>query len=262
MTMEDIIQAPPQASPAPETLPANDGDQPAIAPEPPDPFQAVLDGTQEPTEPAQEPPVTPESAPEPPPQPPAPTQEQMDALTRRNQELESQASKFQEQALVSSLRTQFDQEVNQLIQQGVLPEQAQEIAGRSARANYQAAQAQQAISQEAAGANAKMPLAFQLAEKHGVDARSLMVHNSREEMTLAAASRATNNPEIAALRAEIEQLKKGQVPVQEFSSGASSSGGPLAGRQLEQAVGSGDVEMTPDVMKRLDAWYKSQGFGG
>jgi hypothetical protein len=186
----------------------------------------------------------------------------MDALTRRNQELESEAIRSQEQALVSSLRTQFDQEVNQLMQQGVLPEQAQAIAGRTARANYQMAQAQQALSQEAAGANAKMQLAFELAAKHGVDARSLMVHNSREEMTLAAASRATNNPEIAALRAEIEQLKKGQVPVQEFSSGASSSGGPLAGRQLEQAVGSGDVEMTPDVMKRLDAWYKSQGFGG
>jgi len=257
MTMEDIIQAPPDPTAEPQDPPVNEGDRLAIAQ---DPFQSVLDGTQAPVaDPAPAEAPTPDPLPA---QPPAPTQEQMDALTRRNQELESQAVEIQEQNLVNTLRTQFDQEVTLLIQQGILPEQAQAIAGRAARANYQMAQAQQAVSRESAGANAKMALAFQLAEKHGVDARSLMVHNTREEMTMAAVNRATNNPEIAAMRAEIEQLKKGTVPVQEFNNGASSSGGPLSGKALEQAIGNGDAPMTEENMKRLNAFYKSQGYGG
>ena len=208
--------------------------------------------------------ATPEPTPEPAPAPAVPevaapaTPSELEFLRQQNQTLQNQA---QQQALESQ-RLQLEQETQQLeVQlesQGVLPETAVQIAQQQRQIREQSIQAQGQMQAQQAYLQGKMNAALHYGQKHGVDPQTLMLHNTPQEMENAAVQSA----EISGLKAQIAQLTKDKVPAQEFSTPSRSAGGPLDGAALEQAVGEGIVDMTPDVMQRLAAWQKSQGFGG
>jgi hypothetical protein len=63
-------------------------------------------------------------------------------------------------------------------------------------------------------------------------------------------------------RSEISKLRQDSVEPQTFDGGVSQSGGSLDGEALEQAVGEGTIDLTPEVVKRIIAHQQSQGFGG
>lgn len=105
--------------------------------------------------------------------------------------------------------------------------------------------------------------ALTYAQKYGIPYQDISQMNSPQEMETAGeqfVARGTSNKRIEDLEARITTLTQGQVPngVQ-YESGPSSAS-ELSGEALELALGEGRVSLTPEVSKRLQEYYKSQGF--
>lgn len=64
------------------------------------------------------------------------------------------------------------------------------------------------------------------------------------------------------LEQRISAIEKGQVDEQHFAGGAAAGSGSLEGEALEQAIGNGTVELTPERMHKLQDFHKSQRHGG
>jgi hypothetical protein len=60
----------------------------------------------------------------------------------------------------------------------------------------------------------------------------------------------------------LTSLERSQVPEQHFDGGQGAAGGPLSGEALEVAIGNGTAELTPERMRQLQDYHKTQGHGG
>jgi len=60
----------------------------------------------------------------------------------------------------------------------------------------------------------------------------------------------------------VERVEQARVPEQHFDGGQGATGGPMSGEALEEAVGNGTVQLTPETMRQLQDYHKSQGHGG
>lgn len=90
---------------------------------------------------------------------------------------------------------------------------------------------------------ARQVTAQHFARQYGVEAASLLNYSSPEAMELAAKSTSAQSGEIALLRKEISDMKKGTVPAQNFEGGQSDGAG-LEGDSLIKALDDG-AELTP-----------------
>ena len=135
-------------------------------------------------------------------------QEYIARLEKSNREAEAKA----EQETITAAAVVRQQELESY---GLAPEQAQAIAQRES----------QLVRQAAIGvkdANAKWAYAVQISEQYKVPVASLMLHTSPaaiENAAKGATAESRHAAEIAALQAQVDALKKAQVPAQTFDNG-------------------------------------------
>jgi len=96
-------------------------------------------------------------------------------------------------------------------------------------------------------------------KQYGIDPLLLQNDNSYEAME----ATAIKEKRYLQQEKDIADLKQGRIPRQELDDGA-PAGGVLSGEALETYLGTPNArgrfpEMTPDMLKRLDAYHKSQG---
>jgi hypothetical protein len=256
----------------------SDGDTPAVDSETPISELAATDATDSPApsteqpqptvlnEPTAEVTPTPEPSPQPvaetelSPEEPAPAPLPPSAADRqRLADLEKQVRSYEENQAQQYLADEARNYQQQLLQNGQYDEQAaNQIAAQHYQARMEAWANFKARGEIEQSQNARIDVALRLAETHGVSARELMKLGSTAEME----RQAISDGRIAKLEAQLDAQRKGTVPPQSFDSGQGAVGGPLEGEALEQAVGNGTVELTPEVTQRLITYQKSQGFGG
>lgn len=263
--------APAIASPAPPAL--ADGDQ-LVAP-------ILLEQAEAPAAPA----ISPATDAPPPTAdtPPQPTEAEI-ALAAREQALAAREAELAQQAQQTQ---QAQQQLQYQAQQAARAQRqgeissALEIRRRDLTAKgYREAEVEELIEHErglrnqAMEAESSAVIADQIrqgrhnaaivySQKYGVPYQDISQMNSPQEMEAAGqqfVARGAANKRIEDLEARITTLTQGQVPngVQ-YESGPSSAS-ELSGEALEIAVGEGRVSLTPEVSKRLQEYYKSQGF--
>jgi len=256
----------------------SDGDTPVVDSEIPISELAATDATNSPApsteqpqptapvEPTPEVTPTPEPSPQPvaeavlPPAEPAQAPLPPSAADRqRLADLEKQVHAYEENQAQQYLADEARSYQQQLLQNGQYDEQsANQIAAQHYQSRMDAWANFKARGEIEQSQNARIDTALRLAETHGVSARELMRLGSTAEME----RQAISDGRIAKLEAQLDSQRKGTVPPQGWDSGQGSAGGPLEGEELEQAVGNGTVELTPEVTHRLIAYQRSQGFGG
>lgn len=123
---------------------------------------------------------------------------------------QAQAAEREQLAMIEQAGQQYATQLEQ--QQGVNPTLARQIANEKVELARRAYQAE-------SRAQAKVNAANYYAKEYGVDAGSLMQHETPDAMKMAA----QHASEMASLRAEVEALKKSAVEPQEFDSGQGAS---------------------------------------
>lgn len=184
--------------------------------------------------------------------------EQELAAARQREVAQQQA--YQQAANLQSARSAAAQKAEQLVQQGqFLPEQAQQLTEYFLPYETQALQLHQQAQAYAQHLEAKNNAAAEYATKYGVPHTNLMKFDSRDQME----EYAKTQSRIKLLEEREAKRTKAQVPAQTFSPGVTeASTGELEGAALEDAVGSGAVDLTPAVVERLIRYQRSQGYGG
>jgi hypothetical protein len=198
------------------------------------------------------------AAPEPTPAPSVTlSQEQFYSMQRRSAELESAAAEAERQKAAAEIDYQARTRAAQLIEGGLMPDQAEAQAQEWRRTQAQIQELEHRAANAGFEAQAKVKYAGKVAKAvgGGVVADSLLEYDTPNEMHLAA--------KIQKLEADNAEAKQARVPAQEFGGGvAQAAGGELDGEALETAVGNGTTALTPAVAKKLAEYQKSQGFGG
>lgn len=105
---------------------------------------------------------------------------------------------------------------------------------------------------------AKVAAATHYGKQYGVTPRALVDFDSPEAMERHAAL----IQHTAKQEKRLKALEKKSVPQSQYDNGTAAGSAPLDGVALENAIGSGQLTMTPDRMQKLQAYYKSQGLGG
>ena len=206
---EEIVETPPaEVPPAPKAL-----ETPAVAP------LALA------TPP---PPVTPAVDPQ--------TQQYIARLEQERVQAQAQADQQTLTNFIAQRATQLEQE------EGLASERAQALAQREGQLLWQQFQTERTARAREANAEAKAELAVQLAEQYKVPTKLLMSAQTPQAMKELAESltvQGKRDAEVAFLRAEVERLKKGAVPVQKYDSGQGSvrSTGSRAERLAKYANG-------------------------
>ena len=129
------------------------------------------------------------------------------------------------------LEQQTAQMATDLQNQGLMPAEAAQIAQQQTHYRQQAMQAQQQAQQYAEFQQGKMNAAFYYGQLHNVSPQELMQYNTPQEMERSAKS----HTEIAALKAEVASMKRGQVAPQSMDNNQTS---PVQGNSQERLVDS------------------------
>ena len=188
---QEEIEGTPSEDVASEPAPTEASAQPAVAVTEPPPVE----------EPAPAPEVI---------QPPAPqyTPEQV-------QQLQQQAAEYQQQQNRQALQNQMVEYQRQLESQGVMADQAQQIAGQYAVSQQRLADTAREADQYGQYLQGQMLEAEMLAAKHNLgvgDLAELRKHQNPESMAAAAKQMADNRSRDA----ELTKLRPAQVPAQQF----------------------------------------------
>ena len=168
------------------------------------------------------------------------------------QQLQTQAEEQQRQSLDQETR-QFTQELQA---QGVTPDIAARLANQQRQIRENGLKATRQLEAQRTDMESKMIVALKFAEEYGVSAQDLMKFSSPTEMEQSAQIQKLTRDQKAGETAQ----KRAAVPAQSFDSASPAAPGEMDGAKLEQAVGEGTVDLTPDVIKKLEAYRKKQGF--
>lgn len=183
-----------------------------------------VEATKPPVAATQPAPVAPVAAAPPAPTVPPEVQEYIKRLeqTTQTQQIQEDARVLQEAV------TQYAQLLER--EQGLTPEQAKYIADREGNRLHQQYQAERTRQ-------GQFIAALEIGKEHGVDPRILMNLATPDAMRAAAQAATGQNrlaAENAALKAEIERLKKAAVPAQSFASGAvGGDGGKITADNID-----------------------------
>jgi hypothetical protein len=139
------------------------------------------------------------------------------------QRLEAQQQQARGQEDMRALENYSTTQAQALEEQyGLAPEQALTLARQQGQAIFNEYRAEQSAKQQVMESEAKSVVAIRIAKQHGADPEALMKYRTPQEMVAAATQQVTQSKqasEVAALRAEVERLKKGGVPPQTFDNG-------------------------------------------
>lgn len=182
------------------------------------------------------------------------------------QRLEQENEYYKQQAAMAGLEKQVaDYEVqqhNNYVAQGYGDEQAAHMAKNDSSAQRQSytsyVQQQQQHTQDMAFREGQYKASLHYAKQYGVDAQDLLKYQTPEAMEDAAKTQ-SRIKELEDFKAKTEQSS---VPSQRLDSPSQVSSGELSGEALENAIGRGEVELTPDRSRKLQEYYRSQGVGG
>jgi hypothetical protein len=191
----------------------------------------------------------PDIAPAPPTAVPQPTPSELDILRQQNQAYEQQL----QQAAVAQIRAQLDKETQEsaanLEAQGLMPEQAAQIANKERASREQAIAAQQQMTAQGEYMQGKMNAALYYAQKHSVSAHELMQHNTPQAMEAAALGQS----KVSALEQQVAILKRGAVPPQDMDNNQASPSisANTATRLVDSALAKHSSERTPAEKEAL-----------
>ena len=156
---------------------------------------------------------------------------ELDILRQQNEAYQQQLQQAELQRQSQLLEQQTAQMATDLQNQGLMPAEAAQIAQQQTHYRQQAMQAQQQAQQYAEFQQGKMNAAFYYGQLHNVSPQELMQYNTPQEMERAAKS----HTEIAALKAEVASMKRGQVAPQSMDNNQTS---PVQGNSQERLVDS------------------------
>ena len=184
------------------------------------------------------------------------------AKQQRLEYLEQQAAQadqiYQQQQAINSLNEQARQREDSLVSEGVMPDRAKEIADRELQLSNAAMQAQTQASTQVEYIERKGRAVAHYSALYGVPPAELQQFNDQGPME----NYARTQKQLRDNQSEISKLRQDSVEPQTFDGGISQSGGSVDGEALEQAVGEGTIDLTPEVVKKIVALQQSQGFGG
>jgi hypothetical protein len=247
-----------EASTAPDTEPVQE--QPQTEPEAQVEAQPVAE--------ASTPPPASEAAPAPAETTP-PIIPSADSIDKQNLEAaQRELTELKKQAAFNELDTQVNEYKQQVASQLMATnqyteEQAIGIAhqiGDTQKANYlQTTEIEARHQNDLAIEKGRYRAALKLSKesKGAIDADDLLQYDSAEAMRQAVNDRV----EMADLKARLTNAERGAVQAQSFESGTAAVTGELSGSELEDAVGMGQVQLTPSVRKRILDYHKSIGVG-
>ena len=172
-----------------------------------------------------------ETAPTAPVEPAPVVPNELEALRQQNEVYQQQLQQAELQRQSQLLEQQPSQMATELQNQGLMPAEAAQIAQQQTYYRQQAMQAQQQAQQYAEFQQGKMNAAFHYGQLHNVSPQELMQYNTPQEMERAAKS----HTEIAALKAEVAGMKRGQVAPQSMDNNQTS---PVQGSSQDRLVDS------------------------
>ena len=156
---------------------------------------------------------------------------ELEILRQQNEVYQQQLQQAELQRQSQLLEQQTAQMATDLQNQGLMPAEAAQIAQQQTYYRQQAMQAQQQAQQYAEFQQGKMNAAFYYGQLHNVSPQELMQYNTPQEMERAAKS----HTEIAALKAEVASMKRGQVAPQSMDNNQTS---PVQGNSQDRLVDS------------------------
>ena len=169
------------------------------------------------------------------PQPAAPAQSNVigetELLRQQLQDRERQLQQIAFEQQRNMLQQEARSRAEQLESQGLLPEQATQIANEQLQMREREMQAQQQLQSQGVYMQGKMNAALHYSEKHRVSAQSLMQYDTPQAMEMAA----LNHSKITALEQEVAALRKRAVPSQSMDTNQAS---PVAGSTYERLLNS------------------------
>ena len=156
---------------------------------------------------------------------------ELEILRQQNEAYQQQLQQAELQRQSQLLEQQTSQMATELQNQGLMPAEAAQIAQQQTYYRQQAMQAQQQAQQYAEFQQGKMNAAFYYGQLHNVSPQELMQYNTPQEMERSAKS----HTEIAALKAEVASMKRGQVAPQSMDNNQTS---PVQGNSQDRLVDS------------------------
>ena len=156
---------------------------------------------------------------------------ELEILRQQNEVYQQQLQQAELQRQSQLLEQQTAQLATDLQNQGLMPAEAAQIAQQQTHYRQQAMQAQQQAQQYAEFQQGKMNAAFYYGQLHNVSPQELMQYNTPQEMERSAKS----HTEIAALKAEVASMKRGQVAPQSMDNNQTS---PVQGNSQDRLVDS------------------------
>ena len=156
---------------------------------------------------------------------------ELEILRQQNEVYQQQLQQAELQRQSQLLEQQTAQMATDLQNQGLMPAEAAQIAQQQTHYRQQAMQAQQQAQQYAEFQQGKMNAAFYYGQLHNVSPQELMQYNTPQEMERSAKS----HTEIAALKAEVASMKRGQVAPQSMDNNQTS---PVQGNSQDRLVDS------------------------
>lgn len=187
----------------------------------------------------------------PPPAPPAPPTTPADTLLQqqlRQQQQQLQQYKWQQyQQEVSKAVTDY---TTQLEGEGYMPEQASRMAAEARQAAERDLQIRQQHEQQLNIQQGQHNAARYYARQYRLtidDMEQLEQLPSPQAM----AREAQRISEVRDLKSQVSEMKRSQVPAQEFDSGRSSPGGGRSRQRLLDEYADGNIELTRDQYEKL-----------
>lgn len=185
---------------------------------------------------------------------------QLQASEQKNLQYEQQLQRQLEEQREEQQRQSLDQETQQIAQQlqthGITPEAAAQFANQQRQRRESQNRETRELKEQVTEMQSKMTVALKVAEEYGVSAEHLMQFSTPTAMQESGQLQKL----IRDQKANDSAQKKASVPSQTFDSATPAAPGDLDGAKLEHAVGEGTIDLTPDVVKRLTAYHKKQGF--
>ena len=189
--------------------------------------------------------------------PPAPaySPDQVAQIQAYAQQMAQRNQQYEQAAQAKQVEEHFRAQEQQLINMGASPEQAASMVGVIRQPYEQLRQSQQQVNyltqQQASisqGAQAKMEMILQLADKYKVAPRDLVNYNTPQAMEAAAAQ----SQKISALENQISQLRQGRVPAQSMENGQGAGATASSLDALEQLLGNPDYVPTVKELERYN----------
>ena len=192
----------------------------------------------------------------------APISQDLDRIA--NAEREELARLRQGQAEMLQFRDaqQSEAELQQLQERyeasGIDPDTARWAANEVKNERRRGEQQVQHLHLQGQIAEGRRNAAVHFGQQYGVTPSALVSFNTPEDMERYAQLLSYQGKQ----ERRLTSLERNQVPEQHFDGGQGAAGGPLAGDALEEAIGNGTVALTPERVRQLQDYHKSQGHGG